>query len=281
MVKRTTAKMKLFLSRIISYLIIVIAVICIGMPFSTVISTSFKATTSVFAYPPEWIPKNPTIANYIVIITEYLFPRWFLNTVIVVLVVVIAKVFIDSLAGFAFAKGQFKGKETIFNILLLTMMIPFAVTMIPTFFIIREFRLVNTYGGIILPMLAKPIGIFMMRQYIVNVPSELLDAARVDGCSEFGIYTRIVLPITSPGLLALATFIFVDEWCNFLWPLIVIQSEKMKVLSLAIPSMQGTWMTNWGQVSAAAVLTIVPVVVLFAIMHKYFVAGIRMGALKG
>ena len=198
------------------YAILVLAALIALVPFFYVISTSLKDTYSLFKYPPEWIPSQPTLENFRSLLEENPFGRWMLNSLIVASVVTAIKVVIDSMAGYAFAKMSFPGKEALFLVVLMTLMVPFAATLIPLFIIVRNLGLTNTYPGLILPALASPIGIFMMRQFIETLPNDLENAARLDGCSEFQIFRRVILPLIKPGLVVLGVFTFMNQWTSYL-----------------------------------------------------------------
>jgi multiple sugar transport system permease protein len=265
---------------VVIYAILVLAAIIALVPFLYVISTSFKDTVALFRYPPEWIPSQPTLANFQALLQEYPFARWTLNSLIVASVVTVIKVVIDSMAGYAFAKMSFPGKDALFLVVLMTLMVPFAATLIPLFIIVRNFGLANTYPGLILPALASPIGIFMMRQFIETLPSDLENAARLDGCSEFQIFRRVILPLVRPGLIVLGVFTFMTQWTSYLWPLVVGTKEEMHTLTVGVQSLRALFTVNWGLLSAGAVLSMLPLILVFLFLQRYFIAGSIAGALK-
>lgn len=263
-----------------TYAVLIVASVIAIVPFLYVISTSLKETISLFQYPPQWIPKEPTLANYRELINEHPFIRWTLNSFIVAATVTVIKVVIDSMAGYAFAKMTFPGKNGLFVVVLMTLMIPFSATLIPLFILVRNFHLTNTYWGLILPPLASPIGIFMMRQFIESLPGDLEKAARLDGCSEFQIYWRVVLPLIRPGLVVLGVFTFMNQWTSYLWPLVISTNEKMFTLTVGVQSLRALFTVNWGVLSAGAVLSMLPLVLVFLFLQRYFIAGSIAGALK-
>lgn len=264
----------------ITYLILIAAAVIAMVPFLYVISTSLKDTIALFHYPPQWIPHAPTFSNYRGLFRDHPFPRWILNSFIVASAVTAIKVVIDSMAGYAFAKMRFPGKEPIFLVVLMTLMIPFAATLIPLFIIVRDLHLLNTYWGLILPPLASPIGIFMMRQFIETLPSDLENAARLDGCSEFDIYVRVILPLIRPGLVVLGVFTFMTQWTSYLWPLVIGTHADMYTVTVGVQSLRALFTVNWGILSAGAILSMLPLVIVFIFLQRYFIAGSIAGALK-
>jgi ABC-type glycerol-3-phosphate transport system permease component len=262
------------------YAILVLAALIALVPFFYVISTSLKDTYSLFKYPPEWIPTQPTLENFRSLLEENPFGRWMLNSLIVASTVTIIKVVIDSMAGYAFAKMSFPGKDALFLVVLMTLMVPFAATLIPLFIIVRNLGLTNTYPGLILPALASPIGIFMMRQFIETLPNDLENAARLDGCSEFQIFRRVILPLIKPGLVVLGVFTFMNQWTSYLWPLVIGTRPEMFTLTVGVQSLRSLFTVNWGILSAGAVLSMLPLVLVFLFLQRYFIAGSIAGALK-
>jgi ABC-type glycerol-3-phosphate transport system permease component len=263
-----------------SYLILIVAGIVSLVPFLYVISTSLKDTAALFSYPPEWIPSEPTLDNFRSLLADYPYLRWTLNSLIVASAVTIIKVVIDSMAGYAFAKMTFPGKDVLFLIVLMTLMVPFAATLIPLFLIVRGLNLTNSYLGLILPALASPIGIFMMRQFIESLPSDLENAARLDGCSEFQIFRRVILPLMKPGLVVLGVFTFMTQWTSYLWPLVINTREEMFTLTVGVQSLRSLFTVDWGILSAGAVLSMLPLILVFLFLQRYFIAGSIAGALK-
>jgi ABC-type glycerol-3-phosphate transport system permease component len=265
---------------IATYAVLIAAAVVALLPFGYVISTSFKSTMALFSYPPEWLPSEPTLDNYRNLIDRYPFWRWLLNSFIVAGSVTVIKLVVDSMAGYAFAKLRFPGKDVLFLIVLISLMVPFASLLIPTFVIVRELGLLNTYWGLILPGLASPIGVFMMRQFIESLPSDLENAARLDGCSEFQIYRRVILPLVKPGLVVLGVFTFMVQWTSYLWPLVAATKPDMATLTVGARSLTSDFTQDWGLNSAAAVLSMLPMILVFIFLQRYFIAGSIAGALK-
>lgn len=264
----------------VTYAVLILAVVVAVLPFGYVISTSFKSTMALFSYPPDWLPSDPTFDNYRNLLNRYPFWRWLANSFVVAASVTAIKLVIDSMAGHAFAKMSFPGKNALFMIVLMSLMVPFASLLIPLFIVVRELGLLNTYWGLILPGLASPIGIFMMRQFIESLPSDLENAARLDGCSEFQIYRKVILPLIKPGLVVLGVFTFMTQWTSYLWPLVVVTKPEMATLTVGARSLTSTFTQDWGLNSAAAVLSMLPMILVFIFLQRYFIAGSIAGALK-
>lgn len=264
----------------IAYLVLGIACIVAIFPFLYIISLSFKQSTALVTYPPKWIPNPPYYGNYITLLFEKPFLRWGFNTFVMAGSITLIKLFFDSLSGYAFAKMDFPFKEQLFVFMLSTLMIPFAATLIPIYLIVRDLGFQNTYWGLIVPGLASPIGIFMMRQFIESLPDDLENAARIDGCSEFYIYWRIILPLIKPALAVLGIFTFMIQWQSFVWPLVITTTDDMRVLTVGLASLKGQWVTDWGVVAAGSVLIMLPITLVFIFFQRYFIAASLAGALK-
>jgi multiple sugar transport system permease protein len=207
--------------------------------------------------------------------------RWMANSTLVALAVTAWHVFFDTLAGYAFAKKHFPGRNLLFGIILSTLMIPIHVTLIPLYIINRQLGLIDSLWALILPGAATVFGIFLMRQFIQTLPSELEDAARIDGCSEFGVFRHVILPLSRPGMAALAIFTFVRSWNDFLWPVIVLIKPQNYTLTVGVANLQGEFMTDWGIIFSGAALAALPMIAFFFLFQRYFIEGVRMGALKG
>jgi multiple sugar transport system permease protein len=268
-----------------SYLVLAIfAVIAVG-PFIYLLSPSFRQSYELFSYPPNWIPDSLYTGNFATILHETSYLRWGLNTLIFATSVTLITLVIDTLAGYAFARLRFPGRTALFALVLATLMIPTAVLIAPLYIMISNLpdwthSGVNTYPGMILPMVCSPLGVFMMRQFISTLPEALVEAARLDGASEWQIFRKIVLPLMKPAIVVLGIFTFMFQWVNFLWPLVITTTDDMKTLTVGVASLQGQFVTNWGVISAAAVMTMVPVIVIFLIFQRWFVQASMAGALK-
>jgi len=242
--------------------------------------TSIETVEETRQFPPVIILSGIHWQNYTTTLTESPFARWFMNTMIVTVVSVIGNLVFCSLAGYAFARLRFAGKNIAFFLILATLMIPFQVVMIPTFLIVRSAGLIDTLGALILPNLASAFGIFMMRQFFRTLPVELEEAARIDGASRLGVLTRIVLPLSAPALATLAVITFMWTWNDFLWPLITIYSEENLTLQLGLTQFQGAHQTNTALLMAANVMSMLPILLLFFVAQRWFVRGIATSGLK-
>jgi multiple sugar transport system permease protein len=207
--------------------------------------------------------------------------KWMLNSLLVAVAITAWHLFFDTMAGYAFAKRQFPGRNILFWLILSTLMIPIHVTVIPLYVVTRKLGLIDNLLAVILPGTATAFGIFLMRQYIRTLPSELEDAARIDGASEFGVFWHVILPLTKPAMAALAIFTFVRHWNDFLWPLIALTRPQNYTLTVGVANLQGEFMTDWGIIFAGAALAALPMIIFFLLFQKYFLEGVRMGAVKG
>ncbi len=262
------------------YLALIVSAVVAVFPFLYILSLSFKQSESLVTYPPQWIPDPIYVGNYVFMLTESLFPRWFLNTLIVAVSVTTIKLIIDSMAAYAFAKMDFPHKELVFLFMLSMLMVPATATLIPMFIIVKSLGLVNTYPGLMLPGLATPLVIFLLRQFMEQLPKDLDNAARLDGASEFFILTRIIAPLCKPALVTSAIWLFLMEWTSYVWPLVVTTSDSMRLLNNGLAAMKGQYVVNWGLIAAGSVLVVAPMAVVFVLFMKQFVAGSLAGALK-
>ncbi len=262
------------------YLLLAVTSILMIVPFYWSLGTSLKLEQNVFSNPPQWLPNPLTVINYVQVITRIPFLRYFANSVIVAIFTTLGHVFFDTLAAYAFAKLTFPGRDKIFFIMLLALMVPFYVNMIPVYKIMSDLHWTDTYLALILPNLTSIFGIFMMRQFLLTIPNDLLDAARIDGCGEFGVFRKVVLPLAIPGIATLVIFTFMDTWNSFLWPRIVTNSEKLFTLPVGLAQLQMKNTSNQAQIMAGTVLTALPMIVVFLFMQKQFIEGMTAGALK-
>jgi ABC-type glycerol-3-phosphate transport system permease component len=261
-------------------MILIAASVIVVLPFFFVLSASFKDSATLFSYPPQWLPATLYLGNYTRLLFDSGFLRWMANTLFVAGTVTVCKVFLDSMAGYAFAKMRFHGRNVVFIVLVAALMIPFGALLIPLYQVVHGLGLTNSYLALILPALANPLGIFLMRQFIMGLPRDLENAARLDGVSEFGIYWRIILPLVKPGLVVLAVIVFTDQYMSFLWPLVSISSQDMQVFTVGLNSMRTIASVNYGLYSAGAVMALVPIGIFFFALQKQFLARSIAGALK-
>jgi len=249
------------------------------------ISTSLKPENQVFSYPPKWIPKTFTLENYATILREFPIDLWLYNSVVVAVLTTIIVLIIDSLAAYAFARMDFKGRDFLFMLVLSTLMIPIQASVVPLFLLMTKLRLADTYVGLILPQVANPLGIFLLRQFFSGIPVELEDAAKIDGCSRMGILIHIILPLSLPVLATLAIFTFVASWNNFLWPLIITRTETV-TLPVGLSSFssgvgEAPEARQYGIVMAASGFATFPVLLIFLFLQRYYIRGITFTSIKG
>jgi ABC-type glycerol-3-phosphate transport system permease component len=250
------------------------------VPFCWTITTSLKMEQFVFASPPQWWPDPLVVEHYIYVLTRISFPRYLFNSLFIAIVATLGHVFFDTLAGYAFAKLHFPGREKLFFVMLLGLMVPFQVNLIPMYRIMVAFQWLDKYAALIIPQISGIFGIFLMRQFMKSIPNELLDAARIDGCSELGVFLRVVFPLSLPGIATLIIFTFMGIWNDFLWPRLVISSEKMFTLPLGLAQLQAKNTSTWGQIMAGTTLTALPMILVFLLMQRQFISGLTEGAVK-
>lgn len=272
--------MKKFL-RGLRYAALILPGISMLLPFLWMISTALMVDLEVYQYPPKFIPSDPRWENFAEALTMQPFGRFFVNTALVAAASVVGQLVFCSMAAYAFARLKFVGRDKLFAVYLATMMVPAIVTIIPAFLIITMFGWINTYWALFTPTLSSVWGIFLMRQFFMTIPRDLEDAARMDGASEFSIFWRIVLPLSKPGLATLALFAFMGAWKDFLWPLLVTNRVDMRTVEVGIANFSTLYATDWPHQMAAAVMVMVPIVLLFLFTQRHFVRGITLTGLKG
>ena len=276
------ARARLTPGRVVIYLALGITTIISLFPFYWLVLTAITPTESSIKIPPDFLPVHASPANFQRLFQQA--PRvwnWMTNSLVIAGCVTAFHIFFDTLAAYAFAKKRFPGRDLCFWMIIATLLIPPQVTLVPLYLVVRQLGLVNNLLGVILPGFADVFGIFLMRQFIQTLPSELEDAARIDGASEPGIYWRIILPLSKPAIGALAIFTFVHSWNAFLWPLVVLQRENMLTLPVGVASLQNEFAVDYGLIFAGAAIAAVPLILFFLAFQRYFLEGVRMGALKG
>jgi ABC-type glycerol-3-phosphate transport system permease component len=275
------------LNRALVYAVLILTSILMLGPFYWTVATSFKPAADVFASPPKWIPNPWTLENYRYVFSDLSFTRPLMNSTIVTGAIVGLNVVFDTAAAYAFAKLRFPGRNVLFFLLLITLMVPFQVNLIPLFRIMVTLHDVNShlgvdsYSALILPGMIQVFGIFLMRQFLQSIPDEVLESARVDGASEFRIVRSIVFPVAAPGMATLAIFIFLGAWNDFLWPLIVVSDNAHKTLPLFLTSLQVRNTINWGNTMAGTALVAAPMILVFLLLQRRFIEGLTAGAVKG
>ena len=280
---------------IITYLILVPGAILFVAPFAWLISASFQNVGDLFSWPPQWIPESPTLDGYLQFLGGTGAVRWFANSAFVATSITLLQLFLNSLAAYVFAKRRFPGRDAIFLVFLATMMVPPQVTMIPNYLILQHIPffggndifgqgghgMLDSYAGLIVPGAVSAFGIFLLRQFMRSIPDELLDAARIDGASEFRVYWQVVLPLCRPVLAATAIFTFMAAWEDFLWPLIIISDPNKYTAPLGLALFVTKNQTEWGVLLAGSVIATLPMVIIFMIFQRQFVQGVAMSGIKG
>ncbi|MGE4453012.1 MAG: carbohydrate ABC transporter permease [Sphaerochaeta sp.] len=265
------------ISKMLIWIVLAAMLLFTLTPIAFMVSASMMERNQIMRMPFSWIPESFNSENFVKAVAgndqSFIFIRNLTNSLVVSITVAITTVLIASLTGYGLAKFRFRGRTTIFMMIMATMMIPFEAIMIPLYMVVMMLRIQNTYVGLILPFLVSAFGVFQMRQYLTTFPTEFLDAARVDGMGEFGIYWRIVLPNCMPVVATLSILSFRSQWDNLLWPLLVSQSEKMKTIPQYISSFALERNTDEGAMMAAALLASIPMFVLFMSLTKYFIGG--------
>ncbi|BAQ66660.1 carbohydrate ABC transporter permease [Geminocystis sp. NIES-3709] len=267
---------------IIIYFLLVVIALSMLFPLLWLLSTSFKsAGEDIFSFPPQFIPKQFTFENFSLVWQNYPFGRYLLNSTITAVLTVVLNLLFCSLAAYPLARLDFKGKNIIFALVIATIMIPFQIVMIPLYIFAVQLGLRNNYLGIILPQIASAFGIFLLRQAFQGVPKELEEAARMDGCSELGIWWHIMLPAVRPAIITLAIFVFIGSWSDFLWPLIILDRPEYYTLPLGVAGLASSLDLNWRFIAAGSVISIVPVLVLFLSLQKYIIPTSASSGVKG
>jgi len=276
----TQMKLKKLSKNTVSLIILSILALMAFIPLYWMVVTAFKQPTLTMKFPPEIFPKNPTLQNFESLFQRRDLFRWTLNSVIVAGTVTLTQIFLCAMAGYAIAKKRFPGSKMFFWIYISSMMIPKQVTIVPLYIMVANFGFVDTYPGLILPSIAAPFGVFLMRQFMLSLPNEIIDAARIDGAGEFKTFWMIILPMSKPALAVLGIFTFVGEWNSFLWPLIVTQSSKMKTLQAGLALIQEEVPMEYAYLMAGATYAAIPMVIVFLTFQKYFLRGVTVGAIK-
>jgi len=251
------------------------------IPLFWMVSASFMTSGEATTFPPHIVPHNATLAQYRELFLRLDIGRAFFSSAVVATMVTVFSVLFSSMAGYAFGKLRFRGRERMFGILLIALVIPPQVGMLPLFLLMKQLHLVNTYWGVIIPSLSTVFGIFLIRQFMLSVPQDLLEAARIDGASEFRIYWSVVLPLARPILATLATFMFMSTWNDFMWPLIILSDQSHYTLPVAIASLVGEHALDVELMMAGSVITVLPVLLLFVVLQRYYIEGLMMGSVKG
>ena len=250
-------------------------------PLAWMLSVSFMPRGEAAQFPPPLLPSAPTFDNYRELFARTGMARYFANSLLVALSITGLSLLVNTMAGYAFAKLRFRGRERLFQWLLAALVVPAQVAMLPLFLLMKQLGLVNSYWGVILPGMAGVFGIFLVRQYARSLPDELIEAARIDGAGELRIFFRIVLPLLGPVIATLAVFTFMASWNDFMWPLIVLTDQQHYTLPVALASLSREYIMDVELMMAGAVVTVLPVLGLFLLLQRYYVQGLLLGSVKG
>ncbi len=280
--KKIQQKGKFSMTIFLIYVFLGLATFTMLMPYYWMVVTSVKPQDEIQTYPPKFYVEKPTIQPYKDLLNLIPMGRYIFNSVVVCVCVVIFNVFACSIAGYAFAKHKFFGKNAMFMLFLASLMIPWQVNIIPGFLIVKTLGWLDSFKGLIIPTLGwSAFGIFLNRQFIYSIPDDLIDAARIDGCNEFQIYCHVILPLIKPVMATLAIFTFIQQWNNLVWPLVIINTPSMKTVPLGLAVLSSQTSSNFGMLMAGAVMATTPVLLVFLMFQKYIIKGIALTGLKG
>jgi len=249
-------------------------------PLAWMVSASFMSPMEATRFPPHFLPQTPTLEHYLSLFTQLNIARYLFNSTLLATSITLISLLLNSLAGYAFAKLEFAGKDRLFKLLVMAMVIPGQVSMLPLFLMLKQMGLINTYLGVIIPGMASLFGIFLIRQFTLTIPDSLLNAARIDGASEIHIYWALVLPLCKPILVTLAIFTFMGAWSDFMWPLIVLTDNDHYTLPVALANLLGEHVQDTELMMAGAVLILLPVILLFLGLQKHYMEGLLLGSIK-
>lgn len=267
-------------TQVLLYLLLIVTGLVMVLPFIIMLLTSFKPNVDIITYPPRFLPGEWTISNYQLIWTRLPFGNLIRNSVVYSLGITVISLFFDSMAAYALARLQFRGRNIVFLAILATMMVPAQVTLVPLFFNLFSIGWINTFQGLIVPRLTSAFGIFLLRQFFISIPRDLEDAARIDGAGEWRIYWQIVLPLSGPAIATLFVFHFMYNWNDFLWPLIVTTTADMRTLPTGLALFMGDHNVEYGLLLAGATIAAAPLIIAFLFAQRYFVAGIALSGTK-
>lgn len=273
-------KISRFFSNALVYGILITGVAAILFPLLWAFSSSLKTNQEIFVIPYQWIPKEFHWENYILPFQEKTFTRYLFNSLFAAFASMVLSLLVSGLAGFSLAKYNYSGKNLVFLAILSTMMLPVQVILIPLYLVVKDLGWLDTYAGLIIPQAITAFGIFLMRQHILTIPDDYIDAARIDGSSEFGIFWRVILPMSKSALAALAIFSFLGSWDSFIWPLVVITKNDLRTLPLGISLFFTEYSSVYNQALAVAITIMIPVLIVFVLMEKQFVEGLTRSGLK-
>lgn len=276
-------RLQKFLNRTALYLVLGFVTLLIVIPMLWMFSTSFKLKSQLFTKEIHWIPKEVTTENYTKVLNNKSTPIaiWFRNSLIVATITTALKLFIDSLAGYAYARMEFPGRKQIFGLLLATLFLPGVMFLVPNFVTVARLGMLNNFNGVIIPALASVFGVYFMRQFFESLPKELEEAAEIDGANRLQIFFRIALPLAKPALATLAVIEFLASWNDFLWPLLVLKDRAVQTLQPGLRTLQGAYTSEYGLMMAGAVIVALPVLIIYVFLQRYIVQSVATTGLKG
>lgn len=267
--------------KVILFLLLVLISIAMIIPFLWMVSSSLKYNTEIFSYPVRWIPEVFRWDNYVTVWSEIPFLTYFLNSLKLAVIVTVAQLVICSLAAYSFSKLQYPGRDKLFFLYLATMMVPWQAIMIPQFIVVRSLGLYNSHGALIVINMFSAFGVFVLRQFMIGIPEELSEAARIDGCSEFRTYSQVIIPMCKPGLATLTIFTFNFMWNDYLSSMIYLDDDKLKTVQVGLTAFRTLYKTEYGLLMAGTVCALIPIFLIFCCAQKYLVEGIAYTGLKG
>lgn len=271
--------------RLFAYTLLTLGAATMILPFLWMVATSLKELSAIYIQPKNWVqmfmPTSFIWQNYVKAFQVVPFARFYLNSVLVAICVTLGQVLTSSFAAYAFARLQFPGRDKIFFAYLATMMIPGSVTMIPVFILMKLFNWIDSYKALVIPAIFTAYGTFMLRQFFMTLPRDLEDAAKIDGCGFFGIYWKIILPLSRPAMATLTTFTFMGNWGSFMWPLVVTNSMEMRTLPIGLESFKTLYSTDWNLLMAGSVMVMLPIIIIFIFNQRYFIEGVKLTGIKG
>lgn len=271
---------QLSVPKVLGNLLLIVAALAFIFPFYWIVTGAFKIQTTATQIPPEWFPLEPTVQNWIDLFKNPAW-RWTFNSFLIAFGEMVSVCAVASMAGYVLAKKQFPGRKIIFTMFVAAMALPKQVILVPLFTMLADFGWVNTYKGLILPAIGWPFGVFLMKQFAQTIPGELMEAAKIDGCSEGRLFLTIILPLLKPAVGALAIFTFIGGWNDYFSQLIMTRTSTMMTLPLGLSTLQGDITTNYGVLMAGAAMASIPMITIFLVFQKAFTQGITMGAVKG
>lgn len=265
----------------LTYIILTAAAIALIFPFLWMVSGAFKDALEVVKMPPQLMPSKFDFRNFIEIKKYFPIDRFFLNSVAAATATTVLQLLFCAMAAFVFAKFKFRGREALFMLYLVTLMIPRQVTLVPLFVVFSKLKLTDSFLGLILPDIFSAFGTFLLRQHMLTIPDSFLEAAYMDGASHLKVFTKIILPLSKPVLATLAIFAFMYSWNNYLWPLIIINSKELMTLPLGLSKLTGRWATEWNILMAGNTISFIPIFIVYVFAQKYFIKGLTLGGNKG